>query len=800
MAKEDKPYQKELDDAWQDFENNKLEQSFGKAEKIIINYPDAVGALFLQAQISFTQNHFKDALKYFELCLEKDVEKKNYGLIYYWIARIYDYFGFESDNDIRDTSKAKLFYDKALSYDNYPADTFIRLLRDNENTANLEYLNRGIDEFPKFVSLYVRLFYNSRINDNKYVLDTLEKGYSETKSYTIGFLIGKFFEHNKKHKKAIHSFNKYLKGVTNQADKADFYFSIGANQFKLKEIDNAVTSFERALDLKDGNKGHIDLIYCYLVSNQYDLAVKHIEKINFEDFFFDLPLVDDFTLMENDFQIDLLNFIDYKIFEGLLTDLSKKTEKELTLKVNLVLVLILNHLEKYREKLRILRKCVNEDTQDFILDNLRYAYSEYLESQLENDRSIEMLFKNLKTDISNNYSFEQNFKDSSSVNGIIRNLFSEKEYHKVVELSEFFSTDELLKKNFLFELAFSYAEIKREDLAQKFYLLNIQTEPNSSSSYNNVSIIFEHNNDSKSALTYISKAKELEPDKDLYIRNFKRIKEKFDQQKHQQSKYEASVKALGNETDFAISKLKFFIENVKSHPEYLNESLPISSWMFPKLIGANKEMSLSLKKQWVNRGYIIELEERADNKVVQYSVNPILEKKIEELEFSKVDNKWVEGITSITTEGLLEIEYPSNILIISKVNKKYKKFILRDYKELTVNYLMKNEKATLILAGSLTEYLLTYYCEKKKIKKVEYSIENGGKKSKKLYDCVLGDLINYFEENQILGPEFHHLNNLSRIYRNYVHPGKELRGSEELNMNKAKICFIGVSELLKKII
>lgn len=65
---------------------------------------------------------------------------------------------------------------------------------------------------------------------------------------------------------------------------------------------------------------------------------------------------------------------------------------------------------------------------------------------------------------------------------------------------------------------------------------------------------------------------------------------------------------------------------------------------------------------------------------------------------------------------------------------------------------------------------------------------------------MLDDLIKYFEAENILKADFFHLNNLARIYRNYVHPGKELRDSDELSINKAKICFIGVSELLNKIV
>ena len=130
--------------------------------------------------------------------------------------------------------------------------------------------------------------------------------------------------------------------------------------------------------------------------------------------------------------------------------------------------------------------------------------------------------------------------------------------------------------------------------------------------------------------------------------------------------------------------------------------------MYPKLIGANKELATSLKEQWLDKGYICKTDERTENNVMFYSLNPFIENAIDKINACKVDEKWVNGFSTITKDVLEEINYPDNILRISKINKKYRGFILRDYKELSINYLLKNEKATLILAGSLTEYLLTY--------------------------------------------------------------------------------------------
>ena len=116
--------------------------------------------------------------------------------------------------------------------------------------------------------------------------------------------------------------------------------------------------------------------------------------------------------------------------------------------------------------------------------------------------------------------------------------------------------------------------------------------------------------------------------------------------------------------------------------------------------------------------------------------------------------------------------------------------------ELYLNYVMNNEKSVVILSGSIVEMLLIYYCEKKKVKKIAYQRHNKTI-SKKLYESDLGDLISYVEQNKMLGNILVHLANISRIYRNYVHPGKELRESEQLSESKANLCFISTLEIVK---
>jgi hypothetical protein len=71
--------------------------------------------------------------------------------------------------------------------------------------------------------------------------------------------------------------------------------------------------------------------------------------------------------------------------------------------------------------------------------------------------------------------------------------------------------------------------------------------------------------------------------------------------------------------------------------------------------------------------------------------------------------------------------------------------------------------------------------------------------TRKLYDSDLGDLLTFFEQQKMMEDITIHMGNISRIYRNFIHPGKELREKEELNQNKADLCFISTLEIIKAV-
>src|SRR5680860_896385 len=100
--KDEKPYKETLDSAWDEFGKNEFDKAEESADKIIEKYPDAIGAIALKSHIALEKNRYEDSLKGFETCLELDVEKKNHGYLYYWIGRVYNYYGFDKKNPVYD--------------------------------------------------------------------------------------------------------------------------------------------------------------------------------------------------------------------------------------------------------------------------------------------------------------------------------------------------------------------------------------------------------------------------------------------------------------------------------------------------------------------------------------------------------------------------------------------------------------------------------------------------------------------------------------------------------------------------
>lgn len=297
----------------------------------------------------------------------------------------------------------------------------------------------------------------------------------------------------------------------------------------------------------------------------------------------------------------------------------------------------------------------------------------------------------------------------------------------------------------------------------------------------------------------IARAFEQSPEETIIKNNYTTINDLIIELKNKDNNFKISAEQLKRENSFVTDKLKLFISNVKKDTEYKNGKIAIPNWKFKVLMGTDEIKASSLKQQWIDKNYLLNTKDRDNHNVFYYELNPYVEGIISDIALNQINKKWISGFENITIDKLQSIGYFDKLKKIKKINKKYQSLVERDFDELVFNYLIGNSKTVIILSGSLLEILLVYYLDKRRITQVEYTL-NTRIVSKNLFDAVLNDLLQHFESNNLISTQNYHLGNISRIYRNFIHPGKEVREQEKLDNQKCEISFMSVMELIDYLI
>ena len=291
---------------------------------------------------------------------------------------------------------------------------------------------------------------------------------------------------------------------------------------------------------------------------------------------------------------------------------------------------------------------------------------------------------------------------------------------------------------------------------------------------------------------------DIEPDDEIISRNYENLSSIIREREEIKHLYEHALTYLPNENEFVLQKLQSFFLSAKKDRDFNEDRMPIPRWKFKVMMGTDQQKALSLLEQWLNKGYIRKTGDRGNYNELIYELNPLILKRLSKLKPKKINPSWLKGIEQLNADTLEDLGYFTSRRRVERVKKSIRNILLRDLDEMFLNYVMGNEKAVIILSGSIVEFLLIYFCEKKKTKSISYQRHNKTI-SKKLYECDLGDLLTYFEQNRLLGDVVIHMGNISRIYRNFVHPGKELREQAVLDQAKANLCFVSTIEILNRV-
>ncbi len=408
-------------------------------------------------------------------------------------------------------------------------------------------------------------------------------------------------------------------------------------------------------------------------------------------------------------------------------------------------------------------------------------------------------FKEEKTKIQELRSFSHVEQARTRTILLIERLFQEHKFSRIVELfqSEVCTPAETF---YMFEVAYSLNELGYINESEKIYEHLLSYESDNSVILNNLSHIKRLKNQWSEAFELIQQAYHLVPQDKIIAENYHQLLAILQHQQSLHDTYTKALSALTNENDFIVDKLQTFIFNLSQEADFHNNRMSIPDWKFSVLLETDEQQAAAFREYCLKKWYVRDTGKRDKHLVSIYELNPFLEKELEQIEPKQLPPKWLQGFEGITLERLERLSYFSLLRKMRKMKKKYRDIAERDLNELFLNYLMNNEKAVIVLSGSLVEIVLVYYCEKKKITTLYLPRKNNKTEKRELYECDLAEILQYLKDKKILSDIFVHVGNISRIYRNFIHPGKELREDELLSQSKAELCFLSVVEIINTLL
>ena len=824
----EKLYEELTNKAWDFYDN----QDYKKVEKscndIIKKFPDKFGGYYLLGIVKQAEKQYKKAIECFKIVLEKDIDKKVTGLIYYWIGEIYGTernWDFTSDdkNEMYDYEMSIYNYEKSFEYEDYPRETVDKLIyifrKDyykrchilkkslekfnddaefkveysksliliNQRTEAYNFLKKECEVFNYSILYYQlsKLYYEDSDLDNS--LNNCEialKDYRENSHYALiglNYSLGKIYYRKKDWLSAYNFLKKSFDIIIDENLNSEFRnynlwvcaFGIIASLGQLRR-NSEIINFINSLPLIPENLDYFEFEFVFLLNNTYtDTEVELYEKKNI----------------------------------SLLTQLKNKSkDSDFKTKILWLQYILYYYEQNINNQHDILREILSNDNYNYstLYEKLSETYSDQIQINSDN---VQILLHDLKE-----YpDFKRNFNIYSLAN-IIDTIFENKKYSQIINLKETFNQIQLEEADKWFEIGFSYDEMGKLKDAESVYEYIHSRNKKSGATLNNLANIYSKKRDITSlekAIELYEQAIKIGKSKELYERNLKNTKNTFEhllreknEKDYIESSFKKSLLLIKNEDYFSLESLGVFFNNIKKEENFIDGEIPIQNEYFPSLIKTNIGNALKLKDIWISKNYILSTGKYDNYNIPIYKINPYIEEEVATQKHFILERdiplKWIDGFSRLNISRLDELEYFILKEKVSKFNKKYKDLVNRDFDELVLNYLVGNIKSTVVLSGSFVELILTFYLERKKIRNISY-LQNGRTINKNIYDSALNDLISYIEQNNHFGKDFFHLTNLSRVYRNFIHPGLELKEKDKLNKGKSDICFISVLEVLKKI-
>ncbi len=699
---------------------------------------------------------------------------------------------------------AKQCYEYVVDSD-YPRDyAYYRLaVFERDKQISKSILKKAIKLFPQSICCYKYLLACSEDDEKVTTYDEIcEKGLFD---WDIQEQMFSFYFEDGKYENSI---EVYLRNDFSKMDDNTYKYSWDlAYAFALMLTSNKTCSDKTKVildslvesDIKNslGYKHFLGLSYWYLSENDIPQAVKCFDRIPSG------------CILENypPFPSGLFPLSFTKVFENIFLQIIKvvKGNRQQSVKVRGLRALFLNSAREFEDDVKFgvseikdienAIKCFPHEKSYYqVICNALIEKGNYLKafeyhlkqlstfytidevdtvddtyiSDCEDDTYKEILIY-LKNELSENKCFLHNVCNKLFP-GIIDRLWEKKEYKEIVEISSLFPISEIEKTKNVFEVAFSYAEEKQNKIAKRLYENIVSKGKAGNAEFNNLSLIYENEGDYEKSYELLQKALECKSNEEIAQRNLNRVKKKLYEENKKKSIHNEAFINFQNEGVFVKQKLLDFLQRKDE-----NSYIVCSYKQLPIFMKMNENQAKSLLDDFLDKNYIYKVtNHNYETRSNVYGVNPQILNYMSELHDKiKTDLELLEMSKVLSTDNLSSIGYNSELIkCLDKIKTLELSVMLkRDIKENALACLLGQNKASIILSGSILEAILLDKIKSVNIDKAQ--VENG--KTKKVIDMDLNELLYVAKQNDLIKLEIYHFSNAVRIYRNLIHPGVEIK-------------------------
>ena len=739
--------------------------------------------------------------------------------IYFCLGYVYDNW----DNPRRDSEKARKYFSLAAESTNPVEDAFIRLSRIERNiTHSIRILRKGLQSFPKSEAIYYQLLNYTAQSDREELYREVNAKEIVSERIMIA-MVSTYY--------ALQEYNKSLKvlsgiEITEEWDRNILACIKGFSLYETGEHAEAEKLFTKLIEEDINHKlnyiPNFGLIVILLDKDQVPEAEQLIEEIK----------------LTTDTHSDAYPFLQpgpwgesyidaRKHFYSAISLILKKSKNKKIKGIARGLRGLVLYSEAFEEE------TTNNRLRNATIKDLEFALTEFPQNaelakclwgafketdpskawpylvhcasnDPENIYELDDFIENVNDQLFND--FLKDFITKSAnlyigqklskylLNPIVERLFEAKRYKDILAIIKIFNDLQLESSDVLFETAYSYFEENNLTESKKYYELYMSKKGESNAVLNNLGLIFEKNCNLLKAKELFLKAAQLNNEDQTCRRNLKRVEAEIKKKGEAEYELQEAVEKYRHESPYVQRK----ILNFYGHRN--DDALIICSYrQAPQFLGMSGTVAVNFLNDLLIKKYLIKVTDHEYNTQSSvYKLNPYIEQELPEIEESlKSEAELLEMCERLNIEGLNLIGYDGNLIRnVTKISSvDLNSTLRRDLKENAIAVILRQNKAALVLSGSIIEAILTDRIMAKDI--LKYTIKNSVK-------CILkmdlNELLYVAEKENIIDSTMAHLAHGVRGYRNLIHPGVEQRKDTiQVNDQNVDLAWGIVKKLLSEV-